>query len=131
MKTSALFTDLYELIMAQAYAAEHMDQVAVFELTFRQMPKDRNYIVAAGIGDGLEFFANFRSSSEELDYLRPPASSRLHFYGSSKMCGSRETFMQFRKPRRRLGPEAFRTMRASQDLLQRGLPPLTQLLGNL
>ena len=26
MKTSALFTDLYELTMAQAYAAEHMDQ---------------------------------------------------------------------------------------------------------
>jgi nicotinic acid phosphoribosyltransferase len=35
MKTSALFMDLYELTMAQAYATEHMDQLAVFELTFR------------------------------------------------------------------------------------------------
>ena len=70
MKTSALFTDLYELTMAQAYAAEHMDQLAVFELTFRQMPANRNYIVAAGIGDVLEFLGHFRFSSEELDYLR-------------------------------------------------------------
>jgi len=70
MKTSALFTDLYELTMAQAYATEHMDQLAVFELTFRQMPITRNYIVAAGISDVLEFLVNFRFSSEELDYLR-------------------------------------------------------------
>ena len=70
MKTSALFTDLYELTMAQAYAAEHMDQLAVFELTFRKMPANRNYIVAAGISDVLEFLVNFRFSSEELDYLR-------------------------------------------------------------
>ena len=27
---TALFTDLYELTMAQAYHAEHMDQLAVF-----------------------------------------------------------------------------------------------------
>ncbi len=70
MKTSALFTDLYELTMAQAYVAEHMDQVAVFELTFRQMPRNRNYIVAAGIGDVLDFLSNFHFNGEELDYLR-------------------------------------------------------------
>jgi len=70
MKTSALFTDLYELTMAQAYAAERMDQTAVFELTFRKMPANRNYIVAAGIGDVLEFLSNFRLEGHELDYLR-------------------------------------------------------------
>ena len=70
MKTSALFTDLYELTMAQAYATEHMDQLAVFELTFRQMPANRNYIVAAGIGDVLDFLSTFRFNGEEVDYLR-------------------------------------------------------------
>ncbi len=70
MKTSALFTDLYELTMAQAYAAEHMNQVAVFELTFRQMPGNCNYIVAAGIGDVLDFLSKFRFTREDLDYLR-------------------------------------------------------------
>ena len=48
MNTPALFMDLYELTMAQAYAAEHMDQSAVFELAFRKMPANRNHIVAAG-----------------------------------------------------------------------------------
>ena len=70
MKTSALFTGLYELTMAQAYAAEHMGQVAVFELAFRKMPANRNYIVAAGIGDVLDFLATFRFNDQELDYLR-------------------------------------------------------------
>jgi len=70
MKTSALFTDLYELTMAQAYAVEHMDQTAVFELAFRKMPANRNYLVAAGIGDVLEFLANFHFEDEELNYVR-------------------------------------------------------------
>jgi nicotinate phosphoribosyltransferase len=70
MRTSALFTDLYELTMAQAYAAEHMDGTAVFELTFRKMPANRNYIVAAGIGNVLEFLANFHFEDEELNYVR-------------------------------------------------------------
>jgi nicotinate phosphoribosyltransferase len=67
---SPLFTDLYELTMAQAYTAERMDQLAVFELAFRQMPETRNYIVAAGIGDVLEFLVDFRFSVSDLDYLR-------------------------------------------------------------
>jgi nicotinate phosphoribosyltransferase len=70
MKASALFTDLYELTMAQAYAAENMNQLAVFELTFRKMPPNRNYIVAAGIGDVLDFLSSFRFAAEELEYLR-------------------------------------------------------------
>jgi len=70
MKTAALFTDLYELTMAQAYAAEHMNQTAVFELTFRKLPASRNYIVAAGIGDVLEFLSAFRFEHEDLEYLR-------------------------------------------------------------
>ncbi len=67
---SALFTDLYELTMAQAYAAEHMDDTAVFELTFRKMPARRNYIVAAGLGDVLDFLANLHFDDQELNYLR-------------------------------------------------------------
>jgi nicotinate phosphoribosyltransferase len=74
MKTSALFTDLYELTMAQAYANGHMDQLAVFELAFRKMPRNRNYIVAAGIGDVLDFLSNFHFDDEDLDYLRQSQS---------------------------------------------------------
>ena len=70
MITSPLFTDLYELTMAQAYASEHMDELAVFELAFRKMPANRNYIVAAGIGDVVDFLFAFRFGGEDLDYLR-------------------------------------------------------------
>ena len=67
---TALFTDLYELTMAQAYYAEQMDQLAVFELAFRDMPRNRNYIVAAGFADVLEFLIDLRFTDDELDYLR-------------------------------------------------------------
>ncbi|HXE62705.1 MAG TPA: nicotinate phosphoribosyltransferase [Bryobacteraceae bacterium] len=69
MRTSPLFTDLYELTMAQAYASEQMDERAVFELTFRKMPANRNYIAAAGIGDVIDFLSDFHFEDRELDYL--------------------------------------------------------------
>jgi nicotinate phosphoribosyltransferase len=66
----ALFTDLYELTMAQAYQVEGMNQLAVFELAFRELPRNRNYIVAAGFADVLGFLTNFRFNDDDLDYLR-------------------------------------------------------------
>ena len=66
----ALFTDLYELTMAQAYQAEGMDQMAVFELAFRKLPRNRNFVVAAGFADILDFLTSFRFTDNELDYLR-------------------------------------------------------------
>ena len=65
----ALFTDLYELTMAQAYDAEHMEDIAVFELAFREMPPRRNYIVAGGLRDVLDYLSSFHFSSEDLSYL--------------------------------------------------------------
>jgi nicotinate phosphoribosyltransferase len=65
-----LFTDLYELTMAKAYHAEHMDQVAVFELAFRQMPANRNYIVVNGLTDVLNFLNDFHFGEEDIEYLR-------------------------------------------------------------
>ena len=70
MCNQTLFTDLYELTMAQAYQAEGMDQIAVFELAFREMPENRNYIVAAGFQDVLDFLTGFHFSTEELGFLR-------------------------------------------------------------
>ncbi|HYL38730.1 MAG TPA: nicotinate phosphoribosyltransferase [Bryobacteraceae bacterium] len=67
---SPLFTDLYELTMAQAYFAEHMQEAAVFELAFRELPQNRNYILASGIGDVIDFVTDFRFTAGDLDYLR-------------------------------------------------------------
>ncbi|HVW84089.1 MAG TPA: nicotinate phosphoribosyltransferase, partial [Bryobacteraceae bacterium] len=66
----ALFTDLYELNMAQAYRSEGMRQTAVFELAYRKLPDRRNYILAGGIADAVRFLSEFRFSEEELAWLK-------------------------------------------------------------
>jgi nicotinate phosphoribosyltransferase len=55
--------------MAQAYHAQRMDQLAVFELAFRKMPPNRNYIVVNGLADVLQFLTDFRFKSGDLEYL--------------------------------------------------------------
>ncbi len=67
---SALFTDLYQLTMAQAYDAEQMNGTAVFELFFRRMPPTRNYYVAAGLEDVLAYLENLHVTDDDLAYLR-------------------------------------------------------------
>jgi nicotinate phosphoribosyltransferase len=56
--------------MSQGYHAEHMDELAVFELAFRRMPASRNYIVVNGLTDVVEFLTTFRLSSGEVEFLR-------------------------------------------------------------
>jgi nicotinate phosphoribosyltransferase len=67
---SALFTDLYELAMAQAYDAEGMEAAATFELFFREMPAKRNYFLAAGLDDVLAYLEQLHFTEDDLDYLR-------------------------------------------------------------
>ena len=67
---SALFTDLYEVTMAQAYMAEHMSGTAVFETMFRKLPQGRSYVMAAGLSDVLDFLEAFQFQPEDIDYLR-------------------------------------------------------------
>ncbi len=66
----ALFTDLYEVTMAQAYIAEHMSGTAVFETMFRRLPQGRSYVMAAGLSDVLDFLEAFQFQPEDIDYLR-------------------------------------------------------------
>ncbi len=68
--SSALFTDLYEITMAQAYMAERMSGTAVFETFFRKLPQGRSYVMAAGLSDVLDFLETFRFSEADIDYLR-------------------------------------------------------------
>ncbi|MGO9354705.1 MAG: nicotinate phosphoribosyltransferase [Mycobacterium sp.] len=66
----AMFTDLYEVTMAQAYMAEHMSGTAVFETLFRKLPQGRSYVMAAGLSDVLDFLETFQFHPEDIDYLR-------------------------------------------------------------
>ncbi len=66
----ALFTDLYEITMAQAYLAQGMSSTAVFETFFRKLPAGRSYIMAAGFPDVLDFLEAFGFDEDDLQYLR-------------------------------------------------------------
>jgi nicotinate phosphoribosyltransferase len=64
-----LRTDLYELNMAASYLRRGMDREATFSLYVRDMPKERGFLVAAGLEDGLSFLESFSFEEDELAYL--------------------------------------------------------------
>jgi nicotinate phosphoribosyltransferase len=68
---TGLLTDLYELTMAAGYfEAGKATQKATFELSIRRLPRHRNFIIAAGLAQCVEFLLNLRFTAEEIDYLR-------------------------------------------------------------
>lgn len=66
----ALFTDLYQLTMLQAYEAEGMADRAVFSLFVRTLPPERNYLIAAGLEDALAYLEVLRFGPTARGYLR-------------------------------------------------------------
>jgi nicotinate phosphoribosyltransferase len=66
----ALFTDLYELTMMQAYFDEGLHDQAVFSLFVRKLPPRRNFLLACGLDDVLTFLEQVRFDDAAIDYLR-------------------------------------------------------------
>ena len=64
-----LFTDLYELTMAQAYFEHGMSGTATFGLFVRRLPPNRGFLVAAGLGDVLEYLDGLRFDGGDLAFL--------------------------------------------------------------
>lgn len=67
--TSPLLTDLYQLNMVQAYLDNGMAETAVFEFFSRRLPKERRFLMAAGLEQALSFLETVRFGAEELDWL--------------------------------------------------------------
>ncbi len=67
---SALLTDLYELTMAAAYFENNFQPKASFELFVRSLPAERNYLVAAGLEQALEYLESVSFQPAEIEYLR-------------------------------------------------------------
>ncbi|HLW77939.1 MAG TPA: nicotinate phosphoribosyltransferase [Bryobacteraceae bacterium] len=66
-----LLTDLYQLTMAAGYyEAGKTNERATFELFVRRLPHNRNFILAAGLPQAVEYLLNLRFTSQEIDYLR-------------------------------------------------------------
>ena len=69
-----LFTDLYELTMAQSLFDQKMFGQATFSLSIRNYPPNRGYFVFAGLEDVTEYLGSLGFSPGSLGYLRSTGS---------------------------------------------------------
>ncbi len=67
----AIYTDFYELTMAQGYflSGKH-EQTSTFDYFFRKCPFKGGYVVFAGLADFLELLKDFKFGDTELSYLK-------------------------------------------------------------
>ena len=64
-----LLTDLYELNMAASYLRRGMTARATFSLYVRSLPKERGFLVAAGLEPCLDLLEGFGFTEDDLAYL--------------------------------------------------------------
>lgn len=69
-KYLGLFTDHYELTMAEGYfKSGRQEDIANFDYFFRKNPFDSGFTVFAGLQDLLEMIGDFKYNSAAIDYL--------------------------------------------------------------
>ena len=68
-RSDALFVDLYELTMAQAYLQSGQTARATFSLYFRNFPSDRAYYVFCGLESAVDYLQNLSFSDVDIDVL--------------------------------------------------------------
>jgi len=64
-----LMTDLYELTMAAAYFDNNERHRATFELFARTYPKDRCYLIAAGLEQAIHYVLNVSFDEDSITFL--------------------------------------------------------------
>lgn len=67
---SALFTDFYELTMAQGYWKNDMNQDVVFDMFFRRQPFNGGFSIFAGLDTLLDAITDFTFSESDIEYLK-------------------------------------------------------------
>lgn len=65
-----LVTDLYELTMAAAYFDNNERHRATFELFVRTYPKERCYLIAAGLEQAIHYILNIRFDDDSVRFLK-------------------------------------------------------------
>ena len=82
-KHVGLFTDYYELTMAQGYLLSGKEDCRVtFDYFYRKNPYGGGYALFVGLEDILELILNFRFEKEGLNYLSK-ARFNKRFFGIS------------------------------------------------
>lgn len=65
-----IVTDLYQLTMAAGYFEQKMHDIATFELFVRNLPKNRSYLIVAGLEQVLHYLTHITFSPEIVQFLR-------------------------------------------------------------
>jgi nicotinate phosphoribosyltransferase len=68
-ESSVLLTDLYQLTMLKGYFDRGMEETAVFEFFVRKLPQGRNFFMAAGLEQTLDYLERLKFAPEELEWL--------------------------------------------------------------
>jgi nicotinate phosphoribosyltransferase len=77
-----LLTDLYQLAMCQSYWREGLTQTAVFEFFVRRLHRRRNFLLACGLEQVLDYLQGLAFAEEEIDWLRSTGKFDLDFLSS-------------------------------------------------
>ncbi len=64
-----LLTDLYEFTMATSFLKRQRNEKALFDLFVRELGEKRNFLIAGGIEDSLDFLERFEVTRKECEYL--------------------------------------------------------------
>ena len=71
MENKTIFTDKYELTMAQTYFNEGLQNVTgVFDVFYRVNPFNGGYAIMGGLDNIIEYLKNFKYTSDDVEYLR-------------------------------------------------------------
>ncbi len=69
-RDAALATDLYELTMAAAYFESKIEGQATFELFVRNYPRNRSFLIAAGLQQAIDYLLHITFESDHIRFLR-------------------------------------------------------------
>lgn len=78
-RVSGLLTDSYHFAMVQSYLDCGMMEPAVFEFFVRKMPRNRNFLIAAGLEQVLEFVETLHFSKDEIGWLQSTGHYKENF----------------------------------------------------
>src|SRR5262249_48867190 len=68
---TGLLTDLYQLTMAAGYfEAGKAEETATFELFFRSLPRYRNFVLAAGLEQVIDYLKTLHFTGDQIRYLK-------------------------------------------------------------
>ena len=65
-----LLADFYEFTMSNGYFEKNKNDIAYFDIFFRNIPDKGGYAIVAGLEQIIEFIQNLRFDDEDIEFLR-------------------------------------------------------------